>query len=459
VTENSANAAVTAEDEVAGLCSDLIRIDTSNYGDHSGPGERAAAEHVAALLAEVGLEPALLESHPGRASVVTRIAGEDPSRPALLIHGHLDVVPADPADWAVPPFSGEITVDDLAGPQVWGRGAVDMKDMDAMVLAVVRQRLREGRRPPRDVVLAFLADEEAGGVFGARWLTDNHPDLFEGVTEAIGEVGGFSATVGGQRLYLVQTAEKGMAWLRLTLRGAAGHGSMLHPGNVVTDLAETVARIGRHEWPTRLTPAAQEFLEAAAEALGIDPGPRPGAAPAPGPGSRPDLPRQVLAKLGPLARMIGATVSNTANPTILNAGYKVNVIPGVATAEVDGRFVPGYGDEFLAEFDSLLGPGVQREFIHHDIAVETGFDGALSDAMTAAILAADPSARVVPYCLSGGTDAKSFSKLGIRCFGFAPLRLPAELDFFGMFHGVDERVPVDALRFGVRVLDDFLDRC
>jgi acetylornithine deacetylase/succinyl-diaminopimelate desuccinylase-like protein len=310
---------------------------------------------------------------------------------------------------------------------------------------VARQRLREGRRPPRDVVLAFLADEEAGGVWGAGWLTENHPELFDGVTEAISEVGGFSATVGGQRLYLVQTAEKGIAWLRLTLRGSAGHGSMLHPGNVVTELAETVARIGRHEWPTRLTPAAQEFLAAAAEALGIEQGP--------------DLPRQVLAKLGPLTRMIGATVSNTANPSRLNAGYKVNVIPGVATADVDGRFVPGYGDEFLAEIDSLLGPGVQREFIHHDIAVETGFDGALCDAMTSAILAADPGARVVPYCLSGGTDAKSFSRLGIRCFGFAPLRLPAELDFFGMFHGVDERVPVDALKFGVRVLDDFLDRC
>jgi acetylornithine deacetylase/succinyl-diaminopimelate desuccinylase-like protein len=225
---------------------------------------------------------------------------------------------------------------------------------------------------------------------------------------------------------------------------------MRHPGNVVTELAETIVRIGRHEWPTRLTPAAQEFLEAATVALGIEPAPgQPG----------PDLVRQVLEKLGPLARMIGATVSNTANPTVLNAGYKVNVVPGLATADVDGRFVPGYGDEFLEEIDSLLSAGVQREFIHHDIAVETSFDGALCDAMTSAILAADPSAKVVPYCLSGGTDAKSFSRLGIRCFGFAPLRLPAELDFFGMFHGVDERVPVDALKFGVRVLDDFLDRC
>jgi Peptidase family M20/M25/M40 len=194
VTEQPASAALTAEDEVATLCSDLIRIDTSNYGDNSGPGERPAAEQVAALFSDVGLEPVLLESHWGRASVVTRIAGEDPSRPPLLIHGHLDVVPADAADWAVHPFSGEI-VDGT----IWGRGAVDMKDMDAMMLAVVRQRMREGRRPPRDVVIAFLADEEAGGSYGGRWLVHNHPDLFEGVTEAIGEVGGFSATVGGQR--------------------------------------------------------------------------------------------------------------------------------------------------------------------------------------------------------------------------------------------------------------------
>jgi acetylornithine deacetylase/succinyl-diaminopimelate desuccinylase-like protein len=314
-----------------------------------------------------------------------------------------------------------------------------------MTLAVVRQRMREGRRPPRDVVIAFLADEEAGGSWGSRWLVDNHPGLLEGVSEAIGEVGGFSATIGGQRLYLVQTAEKGMAWLRLTARGTAGHGSLLQRDNAVTELAETVARIGRHEWPTRLTASARAFLEAASEALGLE--------------FTPNAPREVLGKLGPLARMAGATVTNTANPTMLNAGYKVNVVPGVATADVDGRFLPGCEEEFLAELDNLLGSGVRREFIHHDVALETTFDGDLCAAMTAALLAEDPAARAVPYCMSGGTDAKSFSRLGIRCFGFAPLRLPADLDFFGMFHGVDERVPVDALRFGVRVLDGFLDRC
>jgi acetylornithine deacetylase/succinyl-diaminopimelate desuccinylase-like protein len=430
----------TAQDEVAALASDLIRIDTTNPGDHSGPGERAAAEHVAGLLAEVGLEPTLLESHPKRASVVARIEGTDRARPALLIHGHLDVVPADPADWRVHPFSGEN--DDGC---VWGRGAVDMKDMDAMVLAVIRQRLREGRRPPRDVVLAFVADEEAGGTWGARWLVDNHPELFEGVTEAISEVGGFSVAIGGRRLYLIQAAEKGMAWLRITARGTAGHGSMLQPDNAVTDLAEAVARIGRHEWPVRLTPAAQTFVEEAAAALGIDP-------------VQTDY-RELMAKVGPISRMVGATLTNTANPTMLNAGYKVNVVPQAASAHVDGRFLPGYEQEFFAEVDALLGPGLKREFVHQDIAVETTFDGDLAAGLTAARAHHDPDGRVVAYCLSGGTDAKSFSRLGIRCFGFVPLRLPADLDFSGMFHGVDERVPVDALHFGVRVLDKFLDLC
>jgi acetylornithine deacetylase/succinyl-diaminopimelate desuccinylase-like protein len=431
---------VTAEDEVVDICRDLIRIDTTNPGNHSGPGERRAAEHVAGLLAEAGLEPIILESHPKRASVVTRISGRDSSRPSLLVHGHLDVVPASAPDWRRDPFSGEI-----ADGCVWGRGAVDMKDMDAMMLAVVRRRLGEDRPPARDVVLAFTADEEAGGTWGARWLVDNHPGLFEGVTEAVGEVGGFSITLSGRRLYLLQTAEKGMAWLRLTARGRAGHGAMVQPENAVTELAEAVGRLGRHEWPVRLIPSVRAFLEGVCEALGIE--------------FAPDDPGQALSKIGPVARAIGATVKNTVNPTVLRAGYKVNVVPQTATAEVDGRFLPGYEEEFFAELDRVLGPGVTREFIHRDITVETTPDGDLYDAMTSALVAEDPDARVVPYCLFGGTDAKSFSRLGMRCFGFTPLRLPQELDFFGMFHGIDERVPVESLRFGTRVLDRFLDHC
>ncbi|MCC5475067.1 M20/M25/M40 family metallo-hydrolase [Streptomyces sp. NPDC059680] len=439
MSETDTARSVTGEDEVVDLCRELIRFDTSNYGDHSGPGERKAAEWVAEKLAEVGLEPKVFESHPGRASTVARIEGEDPSRPALLIHGHLDVVPANAADWTHDPFSGEV-----ADGCVWGRGAVDMKDMDAMTLAVVRDRLRSGRRPPRDIVVAFLADEEAGGTYGARHLVDRHPELFEGVTEAISEVGGFSFTVNEQRrLYLIQTAEKGMHWMKLTVAGTAGHGSMIHRDNAITELSEAVARVGRHKFPVRVTKTTRAFLDELGDALGTELDPE-------------DM-ESTLVRLGGIAKFIGATLSNTANPTQLNAGYKVNVIPGEATAHIDGRFLPGYEEEFLGDLDRLLGPHVRREDVHTDKAVETTFDGALVEAMQAALLAEDPTAKAIPYMLSGGTDAKSFDDLGIRGFGFAPLKLPPELDFAGMFHGVDERVPVDGLRFGVRVLDRFID--
>ncbi|MFC4496872.1 M20/M25/M40 family metallo-hydrolase [Streptomyces ovatisporus] len=430
-----------AESEVVDLCRDLIRIDTSNYGGNEGPGERAAAEYVAEKLADVGLEPEIFESSPGRASTVARIAGEDSSRPALLIHGHTDVVPANADDWTHHPFSGEI-----ADGCVWGRGAVDMKDMDAMTLAVVRDRLRSGRRPPRDVVLAFLADEEAGGLYGARHLVDNHRDLFEGVTEAIGEVGGFSFTVNENlRLYLVETAQKGMHWMRLTVDGTAGHGSMTNKDNAITELCEAVGRLGRHKFPVRVTKTVRSFLDELSDALGTELDPE-------------DM-EETLARLGGIAKIIGATLQNTAAPTQLGAGYKVNVIPGQATAHVDGRFLPGHEEEFLADLDRVLGPRVRREDVHADKALETSFDGALVEAMQTSLKAEDPAARAVPYMLSGGTDAKSFDDLGIRCFGFAPLKLPPELDFAGMFHGVDERVPVDGLQFGVRVLDRFLDQC
>ncbi|MFI8854424.1 M20/M25/M40 family metallo-hydrolase [Streptomyces sp. 891-h] len=432
--------AASAESEVVDLCRELIRIDTSNYGNNEGPGERVAAEYVAEKLAEVGLEPQIIESSPGRASTVARITGEDPSRPALLIHGHTDVVPANADDWTHHPFSGEI-----ADGCVWGRGAVDMKDMDAMTLAVVRDRMRTGRKPPRDIVLAFLADEEAGGVYGARHLVDNHADLFEGVTEAIGEVGGFSFTVNEDlRLYLVETAQKGMHWMRLTVDGTAGHGSMTNNDNAITELCEAVGRLGRHKFPVRVTKTVRSFLDELSDALGVELDPE-------------DM-EETLARLGGIAKIIGATLQNTAAPTQLGAGYKVNVIPGQATAHVDGRFLPGHEEEFLADLDRLLGPRVRREDVHADKALETTFDGALVEAMQASLRAEDPIARAVPYMLSGGTDAKSFDDLGIRCFGFAPLKLPPELDFAGMFHGVDERVPVDGLQFGVRVLDRFLDQ-
>jgi len=427
------------QDEAVEILRDLIRFESVNDGTGQGKGEREAAEYVAGKLAEVGLEPQVFESARNRTSVVARIEGEDSSRGALLIHGHLDVVPAEPKEWTYDPFAAEV-----AEGCVWGRGAVDMLDMDAMTLAVVRDRLRTGRKPPRDVVLAFVADEEAGGVFGAQWLVENQSGLFDGCTEAISEVGGFSLSVNDDlRLYLIETAEKGMAWMRLTATGTAGHGSMINEDNAVTRMCEAVARVGRHHFPIHVTKTVRAFLDEISEAFELE--------------LDPDDMEATVAKLGPLARLIGATLRNTANPTMLDAGYKHNVIPGTAHAMIDGRFLPGFEKEWEAEIDAVLGAGITREYVHYDIALETDFEGALVDAMVNALKAEDPGARVVPYTLSGGTDAKSFSRLGMRCFGFSPLKLPADLDFSGMFHGVDERVPVDALAFGTRVLDRFLD--
>ena len=436
-------------DEVVGLVSALIRFDTSNTGElETTKGEAECAQWVAEQLREVGYSPEYLESGaPGRGNVFARLPGADPTRGALLIHGHLDVVPAEAADWSVHPFSGAIS-----DGYVWGRGAVDMKDMCGMMLAVARHFKRAGIVPPRDLVFAFVADEESGGKYGAQWLVRNRPDLFAGVSEAVGEVGGFSITLprregGERRLYLIETAEKGLLWMRLTARGRAGHGSMIHDDNAVTAIAAAVARIGSHQFPVVLTESVAAFLTAVAEETGytfdMD---------------SPDL-EGAIAKLGPIARIVGATLRDTANPTMLKAGYKANVIPATAEAVIDCRVLPGRQAAFEREIDELIGPGITREWISALSSYETSFDGDLVDAMNAALLVVDPEARIVPYMMSGGTDAKAFAELGIRCFGFVPLRLPPELDFAALFHGVDERVPVDALQFGARVLENFLQNC
>ncbi|MFN2518584.1 MAG: M20/M25/M40 family metallo-hydrolase [Jatrophihabitantaceae bacterium] len=432
-----ATAEITAQDEVVDLLGELIRINTANP---THP-ERPAAEWVAAKLDEVGIPSQIIEAAPGRASTIARIEGGDPDRAPLLIHGHLDVVPAQSDEWSVDPFGGEIR-----DGYLWGRGAIDMKNMDAMTIALVREWARTGRKPPRDLVLAFVSDEEAGGRQGAHYLVDNHPDLFADCTEAISEVGGFSVSLDeNTRLYLIQTAEKGINWLRLRATGRPGHGSMMHDDNAVTRLAAAVSRVGTHPFPIVITDAVRAMIEAIASATGMD--------------LDPEDPDEWLPKLGGMARMIGAVIRNTANPTMLGAGYKANVIPSSAEATIDARFLPGQEDALLAQIDQLIGENVHREFIVQDIAVETSFEGALVDAMSAALRAEDSGAHPVPYLMSGGTDAKSFSTLGMRCFGFSPLLLPGDLDFAALFHGIDERVPIDGLKFGVRVLDRLLSNC
>jgi acetylornithine deacetylase/succinyl-diaminopimelate desuccinylase-like protein len=419
---------------VVKLTSELIAIDTTNYGDLETPGtEQPAAEWVAAKLAEAGYEITYLESGGrGRGNVFARLEGADPTRGALLVHGHLDVVPADASEWSVHPFSGEIR-----DGYVWGRSAVDMKGMVAMSLAVARQLKRDGAVPPRDLIFAFLADEEAGGVVGARWLVDNRPDLFDGVTEAISEVGGFSITLGNTRAYLVETAEKGVMGLKLTARGTAGHGAILHTDNPIAHLAAAITRLDQHQFPLILTDTVHDFLAGTA-ALTNTP-------------FDPTDPEAAVARLGHLSRLIGATLRDTATVTEFNAGYRANVVPSTARATIDVRTMPNREKAFRAELTEILGPGVEQEWQSMP-ALHTTFDGHLPEAMKSAIQAEDPGAYVLPYMLPASTDAKHFDRLNIRHFGFAPLQLPPDLDFTALFHGVDERVPVAALEFGTRVL-------
>jgi acetylornithine deacetylase/succinyl-diaminopimelate desuccinylase-like protein len=381
---------------------------------------------------------------PGRTNVFVRLPGKNPTRPALMLHGHLDVVPAEPSDWQVHPFSGAV-VDGY----VWGRGAIDMKNMDGMMLALARFLKYHNIKPPRDIVFAFVADEEAGGKYGSQWLVQHRPDLFQDVSEAIGEVGGFTLTVPKpdgteKRLYLIETAEKGLGWMRLVSEGAAGHGSFLHEDNAVSHIANAVSNIANYQFPLTITPTVAQLLQVIAEETGWDIGPE-----------TPDL-EGALGKFGSIANIIGATLRNTVNPTMLNAGYKPNVIPQKASAALDCRIIPGQEEEFEKTIDKLLGPDVEREWIVRLGSYETEFSGDLLDAMVTALKRHDPDARAVPFMLAAGTDAKAFATLGMRCFGFVPLRLPKDLDFSTMFHGIDERVPVESLIFGVKVLQNFL---
>ena len=425
--------------ETVRIARDLIRIDTTNRGGGDANPEAPAAEYVSDYLRELGLDPVTIESAPGRASVVARVDGEHAHLPAMVLHGHLDVVPADPANWTVDPFAGHIQ-DGL----LWGRGAVDMKNMDAMILTSIAEILRAGKKPRRPIILAFFADEENGGIFGAHYLVTHHPELFEGAETAVSEVGGYSVHFGDTRAYLVQTGEKALDWIKLRARGVAQHGSSIPADNPLTTLAEALVRLGRHEWPVALCDTTEALLERIADIVGVDPATAD--------------PRELVERAGLGSGFLRSSITTTANATVLAAGYKHNVIPDTAEALVDVRSLPQDQPDILAKIQAIVGPHIDIETVHSDIGLEVPFEGELIEAIIASLTAHDPDAKVLPYLLSGGTDNKALSRLGIRGYGFAPLQLPADLDFPGMFHGVDERVPLAAIDFGHRVLVDLLLR-
>lgn len=424
-------------EETARIAQDLLRLDTTNFGEGRSNGETVAAEYLGDLLEKLGLKTTYIDAAPTRTSVFARVKGSDSSLPALVVHGHTDVVPADPANWSVDPFGGEIK-----DGMLWGRGAVDMKDMDAMIIGAVSDILADGGAPKRDLILGFFSDEENGGVFGSHYVVDNHPEIFDGATEAISEVGGYSVHLNGTRAYLLQTGEKALIWIKLTAHGTAAHGSRVIHANAVTRLAEAVVALGRRDWPIHLTDTTEALVGQLATIMGAD--------------VSTVGPEEIVLSTGTAAGFIQASLRTTSNPTVLTAGYKHNVIPDSASALIDIRCLAGEEEAVLAEVRDLIGTEVELEILHTDIGLENRFEGPLVDAMVGALQKADPGAPVLPYLLAGGTDNKALKKLGITGYGFAPLQLPPELDFPAMFHGVDERVPLDALVFGRAVLTDLL---
>ncbi|MHA7220394.1 M20/M25/M40 family metallo-hydrolase [Arthrobacter sp. MDT1-48-3] len=448
VSSESARSEVTSSEalhEVVDICRELIRRDTSNYGSADGPGERTAAEYVSELLASAGLDPVILEAETRRSNVMARMAGT--SRDALLVHGHLDVVPADRSQWSVDPFAGEIRDGFL-----WGRGAIDMKHMVAMILACVRHMHRTGTKSRRDLVLAFLADEENGFTLGSRFISTQHRHWLDGCSEAISEVGGFSIDLpANRRAYLIETGRKGVAWLQLTATGRAGHASITNPRSAIGTLAGAVERIAAHTWPVQLSPTTESMVRDLEDLTGeniadqniaggtlADEGPRPGSV------------------LTPVMDMLTSSLRHVANPTVLRAGASINVVPGSAEALVDGRFLHGHETEFLDQIAHLTGPDIRIDVLDLTPSDQSDAFAPITTQMREALAAEDPGARIIPYSSSASTDNATFAGLGIQGYGFAPLQLPAGYNFSAMFHGVDEKVPVDGLRFGARVLYRFL---
>lgn len=426
------------ENDVVTICRDLIKIDTVNFGNNQSNGEIKAAEYVAKILSGLNLDFKIIGPDSKRSSIITRIEGTNPDLPDLVLHGHLDVVPVEKDKWTRDAFAAEIFAD-----MIWGRGAVDMKNGNAMILSSLKNLLMTGWKPKRNITLAMFADEEAGGALGSHFVTNNFPEYFNKATEAVGEVGGFSHTLSnGVRLYLIETAQKGIAWMKLTAKGNAGHGSMINNNNALEKISKAVLALSKNKFPITIKDAVHHLLQETAKAHNMT--------------FDKNDPEKIVSLLGSLSKLVSATLSDTANPTMLQAGYKVNVIPGEAKAYIDGRFLPGNQESFLNEIKKIVGSEIEVEAETLDVALEAPFESSIVKNMTESLIKEDPLANVVPYMLSGGTDAKALSKFGIKGYGFTPLMLPNDLDFTSLFHGHDERIPINSLKFGARVMYRFI---
>ena len=418
------------------LLQQLIRFDTTNP-----PGNEAACiGYISALLRAQGIEPLLLARDPARPNLVARIAGEG-TAPPLLLYGHVDVVTTAEQTWQHPPFAGVV-----AGGYVWGRGALDMKGGVAMLLASFLRAKAEGLHLPGDVVLVMLVDEEAGGDNGAQYLVEHHAGLFADMRYALGEFGGFSMELGGRRFYPVQVAEKQICWMRATVRGRAGHGSLPLRGGAMAKLGHLLRQLDRHRLPVHITPVARRMIESITAAL-----PMPGRVVL-GQLLNPALTDGVLRLLGAGGTTFDPLLHNTVNATIVRGGDKINVIPSTITVDLDGRLLPGYRpEEMLSELRPLLGPEVELEVIRYDPGPPEPRLG-LFDILAGIIREADPEGIPIPFLLPGVTDGRFFSRLGIQTYGFLPMQLPGDLAFSRLIHAADERIPVEAVGFGAEAV-------
>ncbi|MCU0499735.1 MAG: M20/M25/M40 family metallo-hydrolase [Anaerolineae bacterium] len=419
----------------AELLQHLIRFDTTNP-----PGnESACIAYVDELLREAGFETLIVGKTPDRTNLITRLKGRGDA-PPLLLYGHVDVVPTVGQTWQRPPFSG-----DLIDGYVWGRGALDMKGPDVMLITALMRAKAEGRELAGDVILTLVSDEEVGGQYGARYLVEQHPEQFAGVKYALGEFGGFSMYIGSKRFYPIMVAERRVCTVRATFRGAGGHGAMRHTGTAMGKLGRFLSHLDAQRLPVRVHPIVQQMIEIISRESDepvkslilrlLDP-------------AQTD---QILDQIGNTARIFDPLMHNTANPTMVQGGTKINVIPSEVHVDLDGRLAPGVTtEEFLAELRAVSADAEFTVLIDDDFTPQS--DLSLFEMLSGILTDADPGGIPMPYIVSGATDGRIFSKLGIQTYGFVPMLLPEDFNFAATIHAADERIPVSSLEFGANAV-------
>ena len=420
----------------------LIRFNTTNP-----PGnEKACIEYINQLLKAVGFEPELIAKDPNRPNLIARLKGNNDA-PPLLMYGHVDVVTTEKQAWRHPPFEGKIS-----DGYVWGRGALDMKGGVAMMLAALLRTKAENLKPAGDIIFTALSDEEAGGNFGAKYLVTNYPELFSGIRFAIGEFGGCATYIGRQKFYPIQVAEKQACWMETKIKGPGGHGAIPIKGSAMAKAAKLLNKIDQMHLRPHITTVPEQMIHTIASAM-------------PFAQSlilrqllKPALTEKILDLLGEKGNNFRPMLYNTVNPTMIRGGDKINVIPSEISIQFDGRLVPGFSpSDFISELRRVVGKELLFNIISHD-PCPAQTDLGLFDLLSDIIREADPEGIPMQMLLPGVTDGRFFSRLNIQTYGFTPMNLPPDFNFFKTIHAADERVPVDAIRFGANTIYRLLER-